>query len=107
MQKGIHRLARPRRSNPARSATERHFKTLRALITAIVRPRRAGWLAGLCSLAAVGVSAAPAQAVTFSQQTLGFSALNFSPFGVAVDGSGDVFATDGNQNRVVELPAAG
>ncbi len=43
-------------------------------------------LAAVCSLAAVGVLAVPAQAITYYQQSLGFS-VNL-PEGVAVDGSG-------------------
>jgi streptogramin lyase len=69
-----------------------------------VRSRRVGWLACLCSLAALGVWAAPAQALTFSQQTLGFSGL-IGPRGVAVDGLGDVFVLSTNQ--VVELRVDG
>jgi hypothetical protein len=98
MQRGIQRLAGRRRSNPARSATVGDSKAQRTRSTAIVRPRRAGWLACQCSLAAVGVSAAPAQAITFSQQTLGFSGLNL-PAGVAVDGSGDVFVARPRQQQ--------
>jgi len=49
------------------------------------------------------VWASPAGAVTFSQQTLPFSGLS-NPFGVAVDGSGNVFVADSPVNdRVVEL----
>jgi serine/threonine-protein kinase len=48
--------------------------------------------------------AAPAGAITFSQQTLPFSGLG-NPHGIAADQAGDVFVADFNNNRVVELPA--
>jgi len=41
-----------------------------------------------------------------AQTTLPFTGLSF-PFGVAVDASGDVFAADSDNGRVVELPAGG
>ncbi|MBV9417917.1 MAG: hypothetical protein JO363_23235 [Solirubrobacterales bacterium] len=58
------------------------------------------------SLAAFGMSAAPAQALSYSQQTLGFSGLN-SPFGLALDRSGNVFVAENGDNRVLELAAGG
>jgi len=61
-------------------------------------------LASVCSALAIAASAAPAGAITFSQQTLPFSGLS-SPYGVAVDQSGDVFVADSENNRVLELPA--
>jgi len=66
------------------------------------RRRAPGWLLALCSLAAIGFSAAPAEAVTFSQQMLPFGGLNH-PYGVAVDAAGDVFVADYINSRVVEL----
>ena len=71
-----------------------------------VGPRSARWLACLGSLAAFGMSAAPAQALSYSQQTLGFSGLN-SPFGLALDRSGNVFVAENGDNRVLELAAGG
>jgi streptogramin lyase len=71
------------------------------------RPRKrrlAHGLACLCSVAAVGVWAAPAGAVTYTQQTLPFTNLS-SPWGVAVDGGGDVFVSEYFGNQVLELPA--
>lgn len=71
--------------------------------------RRAGLFAGLsslCVVVVVGVWAAPARAVTFSQQTLPFGQLAF-PNGVAVDGAGDVFVVDAGALGVVELPVGG
>ncbi len=53
---------------------------------------RAG-LVGACSVMAVAVSAQPAAAITYSQQTLPFTE-PFTPAGVAVDGAGDVFVAD-------------
>ena len=68
--------------------------------------RTRAWLVVACSLAAVGGWAAPAQAVTYSQQTLPFTGLASST-SVAVDAAGDVFVVDAGNNRVVELPAGG
>jgi serine/threonine-protein kinase len=68
------------------------------------RVKRKAWLTALCALAAVGGWAAPAGAVTFSQQSLPFSGLR-DPFGVAVDGAGDVFVADTQNSRGLELPA--
>jgi hypothetical protein len=57
---------------------------------------------------ALAVWASPAGAVTFSQQTVPFSGLsNSNPFGVAVDGSGNVFVADDINDRVVELLGGG
>ena len=78
------------------------------------RRRRSGvgrlWAAGsvgvVCVLASAGVWAAPAGAVTFSEQTLAFTGLD-APQGVAVDGAGDVFVADTLNNQVFELPAGG
>ena len=65
------------------------------------------WLVGACTVLTVGVSAAQAQASTYStQKTLPFTGLSF-PAGVAVDSAGDVFVTDFNNNDVVERTAAG
>src|SRR6476659_8158893 len=79
---------------------------VRAAACSLRRPRVFGWLVGLCVVAVVGVAAGPAGAGAFSQQTLPFSGLRF-PFGLAVDGAGDVFVADTLNNRVVELPAGG
>jgi sugar lactone lactonase YvrE len=51
---------------------------------------------------------AAAQSVSFAgtQTTVPASGLSF-PGGVAVDGAGDVFIADTNDNRVVEVPAGG
>ncbi len=63
-----------------------------------LRPRewtawaRAG-LVGACSVMAVAVSAQPAAAITYSQQTMPLTGLSY-PYGVAVDGAGDVFVAD-------------
>ncbi|MBV8927807.1 MAG: hypothetical protein JO152_01610 [Mycobacteriaceae bacterium] len=77
---------------------------------------RSGWplrrVRGRCSLlagcvfAAAALWAAPAGAVTFSEQALPFAGLT-NPTGVAVDGAGDVFAADPAGNHVLELPAGG
>ncbi len=64
------------------------------------------WLPGLCSLAAVGLWAAPAQAITFTQRTVPFSGL-VDPVGVAVDSAGDVFAGDLNTRQVLKLQPDG
>src|SRR5689334_18849150 len=72
-------------------------------------PRKRRFSRGLvcvCAVAVVGVSAAPAGAVTFSQQTLPFSGLG-NPYGIAADQAGDVFVADFSNNRVVEVPADG
>ena len=68
--------------------------------------RAARSVAGLCALAAIAVSAAPAHAVSYSQRTLPFSGLD-SPFGVAVDAAGNVLVADHIHHRVVTLPAGG
>jgi hypothetical protein len=68
------------------------------------RRSRAGSLACGCALLALTLTAAPAQAITFSQQTLPFTGLSV-PQGVAVDQAGDVFAADSGNNRALELPA--
>jgi sugar lactone lactonase YvrE len=67
--------------------------------------------AGLRAVLLVGLSvAACAQSVSFAgfQTSLTImykgKALNF-PYGVAVDGTGDVFIADSDNNRVVEIPA--
>ena len=79
-------------------------------VVAGTRGTRRPWLAALCALAAAGVWAAPAQAITYAQTTLPFSGL-VSPAGVAVDASGDVFVADNNPDKpadpVVELTAGG
>ena len=60
-------------------------------------------VAALCSLVAIRVCAAPAAASASSQQTL---TSGFLPYGVAVDGAGDVFTADFFVNRVIELTAS-
>jgi serine/threonine-protein kinase len=57
----------------------------------------------VCSIVTAAAWAAPAQAITYSQTALPFTGLN-EPFGVAVDGSGDVFAADAVNNQVVRTP---
>lgn len=64
------------------------------------------WLLAACAVRGLAVAAAPAQAVTFSQQTLAFGGLN-QPRSVAVDAAVDVFLADAGNNRIVELPAGG
>ena len=70
------------------------------------------WLGALCALAAAGVWASPAQAITYMQTTLPFSGLH-GPSGVAIDRSGNVFVADSSNSsnssnsRVVELLAGG
>ena len=63
-----------------------------------------------CVLLALGVMCAPAhaQGVSFAgvQTTVPSSGL-LGPTGVAVDGAGDVFIVDPNNNQVVEIPAGG
>jgi hypothetical protein len=59
-----------------------------------------------CSLLAIGVWVAPAQAITYSQQTLPLAGLGHLG-GLAVDSAGDVFVTDRDNNRVWKLPAGG
>lgn len=65
-----------------------------------------GTLAAGAAAAAIGMAAVPAGAVTFTQQTLGFSGLT-NPRGVAVDAAGDVFVSDAATGLVDELPAGG
>jgi sugar lactone lactonase YvrE len=60
----------------------------------------------VCSLSGAGALAAPAGAVTFSQQTLAFGALA-GPSSVAVDGKGTVWVTDSPNNAIVRLVAGG
>ncbi len=65
--------------------------------------------AGVCALLLLGSSVpASAQSVTFTgaQITVPTSGLSH-PYGVAVDGAGDVFIADQNNGRVVEVPAGG
>jgi sugar lactone lactonase YvrE len=65
--------------------------------------------AGVCALLLLGSSVpASAQSVTFAgaQITVPTSGLSH-PYGVAVDGAGDVFIADQNNSRVVEVPAGG
>jgi streptogramin lyase len=64
------------------------------------------WLLAACAVRGLAVAAAPAQAVTFSQQTLAFGGLN-QPRSVAVDAAVDVFLADAGNNQIVELPAGG
>ena len=71
------------------------------------RRRERGWLVGVFALVLVGLSAGPARAVTFAQQTLPFTGLSSPTLGVAVDSAGDTFASDHNNNAVVELTAGG
>ncbi len=69
--------------------------------------RRARAAGAACAAAvALGAWAAPAQAVTFSQQTLPFSGLA-NPRSVAVDGAGDVFVGDAASGQVDEITAGG
>ena len=62
-----------------------------------------------CVLLALGVVSAPVhgQSVVFAgaQTTIG-SGLYY-PYGVAIDGAGDVFIADFDNHRVVEVPAGG
>ena len=58
----------------------------------------------LCSLAVVGVWAAPARAITYSQQTLPLTGLS-GPVGVALDPAGDMFVANYGNSGVIELPA--
>jgi len=65
--------------------------------------------AGVCVLLLLGGSVpAHAQSVSFGgvQTTVPASELNH-PYGVAVDGAGDVFIADTGNSRVVEVPAGG
>src|SRR6058998_2395327 len=68
--------------------------------------RARSWVLGLLSLALLAVWAAPARAVTFTQQTLPVNGSNGTE-DVALDADGDVFVTDYANKRVVELPAGG
>jgi sugar lactone lactonase YvrE len=68
------------------------------------RVRACGWLVGVCAAAAVGAAAGPAQAITFSQQTLPYTVVD-TPRAVAIDAARNVFIADGNS--VFELPAGG
>jgi sugar lactone lactonase YvrE len=70
-----------------------------------VRAIKARWLLGVCAFASIAVWAAPAQAITYTQTTLPLNGLSTAAFGVAVDGSADVFVGDTDHGRVVELPA--
>ncbi len=65
--------------------------------------------AGVCTLLLLGGSIpAYAQSVSFvSAQTIIPASGLSHPYGVAVDGVGDVFIADQNNNRVVEVPAGG
>ena len=62
-----------------------------------------------CVLLLLGAFSAPAhaQSVTFAaaQTTVGSGLTD--PYGVAMDGAGDVFIADTDNNRVVEVPAGG
>ncbi len=71
---------------------------------ATVRAR--AWMVVACSVAAVAVPVASAQAIGFEQNTLPFSGLSI-PEGVAVDSAGDLFVADSDHQRVVELHAGG
>jgi collagen triple helix repeat protein len=71
------------------------------------RARACAWLAGPGSIAALGVWAAPAGAVTFQVQKLPFPSSGAgsldAPNGLAVDAAGDVFVGNNDGNSVVEL----
>ena len=70
------------------------------------RASRVRWLATLCMFAALGAGAAPARAVTYAPQiTLPIDVA--CPSGFALDGAGDMFATDSCNDTVVELQAGG
>ena len=75
-------------------------------LSALMKPL----LFATCALLLLGAFSAPAraQSVTFAgaQTTVPTSGLN-SPYGVAVDGAGDVFIADEDNSRVVEVPAGG
>jgi streptogramin lyase len=62
------------------------------------------WLVVACSLVAVAVPVASAQAIGFAQRAVPFASLG-EPSGVAVDSAGDVFVSDYGNNQVLELPA--
>jgi hypothetical protein len=69
---------------------------------------------GACCVMALGVGAAPAQAITYSQQTLALdpNTAGFYPAGVAVDAAGDVFVSSvegggSDTGAVSELLAGG
>ncbi|MGB0109499.1 MAG: hypothetical protein WBP52_13455, partial [Terriglobales bacterium] len=64
--------------------------------------------AGVCALLLLGGSvAAHAQSVTFAgTQTYVGGGLS-GPWGVAVDGAGDIFIADTGHGRVVKVPAGG
>jgi sugar lactone lactonase YvrE len=64
------------------------------------------WLAGFAAFVGLGVWTGSARAVTYVQTTVPISGLH-QPFGVAVDGGGDVFVADSPSGRVLELPAGG
>ncbi len=79
-----------------------HYRSLSALTNFLLLLPSALLLLGAFS------APARAQSVTFAgaQTTVSTSGLN-SPYGVAVDGAGDVFIADYDNNRVVEVPAGG
>src|SRR5580700_226408 len=65
-------------------------------------------VASACAAVAVGMSALPAQAITFSQHTA-LSNVTF-PESVAVDSAGDLFVSSdagASTNSVIELPYGG
>ncbi len=82
-----------------RLARGRQAKSLVRAVLAVL------FLAAVALMAPAGLQA---QAVSFNnaQTTLLFTGLNY-PTGVAVDGAGNVFIADTNNNRVVEVPANG
>ncbi len=68
--------------------------------------RRVRWLVGLCSIGALGAWAAPARAITYTQQTLPIAGLS-SPNSAALDSAGDVYVANDGDSDVVELLAGG
>jgi hypothetical protein len=79
------------------------FVGLVTLRSCVAAGGRAGLAAVVVLVGGLGVVPAAAGAATFGPQTtLPFSGLS-NPYGVAVDGSGDVFVADTRNNRVEEL----